>query len=76
MYDRIDNSLKVGDELNLKIKSIGSKGDGIARHEDCIVFVPDVQIGDEVTVNVTTILGNKIFTKKAGGKNEAVQNRE
>ena len=76
MYDKIDSPLKVGDMLNLKIKSIGSKGDGIAKHEDCIVFVPDVKVGEEVTVNVTNILGNKVFTKKVGGKNETIQNRK
>ncbi len=44
-----------GDELVVTIEDIGSKGDGIARIDGFVVFVPDIEVGETVRIEVDTI---------------------
>lgn len=55
--DQIDYGQPVdeGDELVVEIEDIGSKGDGIARVDGFIVFVPDTEVGETVKVEIDTI---------------------
>ncbi|OFV67296.1 deoxyribonuclease [Methanosarcinales archaeon] len=52
-----------GDVLDVKIESIGREGDGIAKIEGFVVFVPQTKIGDEVQVRI-----NKVTAKVAFGE--------
>jgi len=51
-----DQPLDEGDELTVKIESIGEKGDGIAyTQEGFVVIIPDTNEGDEARVKVTDV---------------------
>ena len=58
--------VKVGDELDVKIEAIGGKGDGIAKKDGFVLFVPNTKEGDEVKVRVTRVLRNVGFAEVAG----------
>ena len=45
-----------GDVLEVVIEAVGEKGDGIARKEGFVLFVPGVKEGDRVKVKVTRVL--------------------
>lgn len=48
--------VKVGDELDVTIEAVGEKGDGIAKKDGFILFVPGVRQGDKVRIRVTKVL--------------------
>ena len=58
--------VKVGDELDVKIEALGGKGDGIAKKDGFVLFIPDTKEGDEVRVRVTRVLRNVGFAEVAG----------
>jgi predicted RNA-binding protein with TRAM domain len=47
--------VEVGQEYNVDIKEMSRRGDGIARIEGFVVFVPNTQNGDHVKIRVTRI---------------------
>jgi tRNA/tmRNA/rRNA uracil-C5-methylase (TrmA/RlmC/RlmD family) len=47
--------LAVGDKLALTISDIAFGGDGVARHEDFVVFVPFVALGEAIEAEVTEV---------------------
>jgi predicted RNA-binding protein with TRAM domain len=55
--------VKVGDELDVEIESVGEKGDGVAKKEGFVLFVPGTQKGDKVKIKVT-----KVFRKVGFGE--------
>ena len=60
--------VKVGDELNVKIEAVGEKGDGIAKKDGFVLFVPGTKQGDEVRIRVTRVLQKVGFAEVAGEK--------
>jgi predicted RNA-binding protein with TRAM domain len=60
--------VKVGDELDVKIEAVGEKGDGIAKKDGFVLFVPGVHEGDEVKIRVTKVLRKVGFAEVAGNK--------
>jgi predicted RNA-binding protein with TRAM domain len=58
--------VKVGDELDVKIEAVGEKGDGIAKREGFVLFVPNAKQGDEVRIKVTRVLRNVGFAEVVG----------
>lgn len=44
-----------GDELEVEIVDTGSEGDGVARVDDFVLFVPGAEEGETVTVEVTEV---------------------
>jgi len=59
--------VKEGDELDVKIEAVGEKGDGIAKKQGFVLFVPNAKTGDEVRVRVTRVLRNAGFAEVIGG---------
>ncbi|MCS7097899.1 MAG: TRAM domain-containing protein [Candidatus Methanomethyliaceae archaeon] len=47
--------VKEGEEYEVDIKEISRRGEGIARIEGFVVFVPNTKIGDHVRVKVTRV---------------------
>src|SRR6266850_2803465 len=45
----------VGDKLTLTISDIGFGGEGVARYDDFVIFVPFVALGEEVEVEITEV---------------------
>lgn len=63
--------IRVGEELDVKIEGIGEKGDGIARIQGFVLFVPGVKKEDEVRVRVTRVLHRVGFAEVVGGDKKA-----
>jgi predicted RNA-binding protein with TRAM domain len=53
-YNRRENDapINVGDEYDVKIEDAGRDGDGIARVDGFVVFVPGASVGDEVKIKI------------------------
>ena len=60
----------VGQELDVKIEAVGEKGDGIARVEGFVLFVPNTKEGDEVRVRITKVLRKVGFAEVVGKAGE------
>jgi predicted RNA-binding protein with TRAM domain len=64
LFYRDDSApVRSGEKYDVKIENIASKGDGIARINGFVIFVPDTSVGDEVTITV-----NKVLEKFAFGE--------
>ena len=68
--------VKVGDELDVKIEAVGEKGDGIAKKDGFVLFVPGTKQGDEVRIRVTRVLQKVGFAEVAGEKSGEDTNEE
>lgn len=55
--------VEVGDVVNVKIEAIGSGGDGIAKVDGFVVFVPGAKVDDEVSVRVNRVLKKYAFAE-------------
>lgn len=65
--------VKEGDELEVKIEAVGEKGDGIAKKDGFVLFVPGTKQGQDVRIKVTRVLRNVGFAEVVGegsGKSE------
>lgn len=60
----IAGPVKPGDRLTVDIVDIGSEGDGVARVDDFVLFVPDTSVGDTVEVEVTGVKKRFGFAEK------------
>ena len=58
--------VKVGEELDVKIEAVGEKGDGIAKKNGFVLFVPGVKEGQEVRIKVTKVLRKVGFAEVVG----------
>lgn len=58
--------VKVGDELDVTIDAVGEKGDGIAKKEGFVLFVPNTKKGDQVKIKVTRVLRSVGFAEVVG----------
>jgi len=65
--------VKEGDELDVKIEAVGEKGDGIAKKQGFVLFVPNAKEGDEVRVRVTRVLRNAGFAEVIGSSTGKVE---
>lgn len=52
-----EKPVKVGEEYDVEITEIGSRGDGIARIKNFVIFVPDTEKGEKVKVKVNEVRG-------------------
>lgn len=55
--------VKKGEEYDVKIEDLGRSGDGIAKIEGYILFVPNTKKGDEVKIRVTETKRNLGFAE-------------
>lgn len=67
--------VRVGDELEVTIEAVGAKGDGIAKKEGFVLFVPGVQKGDNVRIKITRVL-RKVGFAEVVGASEGGQSAE
>jgi predicted RNA-binding protein with TRAM domain len=64
--------VREGEVLEVEIEAVGEKGDGIARKDGFVLFVPGVKEGDRVKVKVTRVLRKVGFAEVVGeGAEEA-----
>lgn len=50
-----DKPVEEGETVELEIEDLGSKGDGIARVEGFVVFVPGGEVGEAYDVEITSV---------------------
>ena len=56
--DEFDKPVSEGDIVDVDVEDLGSKGDGIARVEGFVVFVPGAEVDTTYEVEITSV-GNK-----------------
>ena len=54
--DSQEAPVKAGEVYEVEIKSVGEKGDGIARVNGFVLFVPGVKKGNYVKIKITKVL--------------------
>ncbi len=47
--------VKVGDEVEVKIEAVASKGDGIAKKDGFVIFIKGANEGDTVKVRISEV---------------------
>lgn len=50
-----DKPVAEGETVELEIEDLGSKGDGIARKEGFVIFVPGGEVGESYDVEITSV---------------------
>lgn len=50
-----EKPVKEGEEHEVTIDAVGSRGDGIAKVNNFVIFVPGVQAGQTVRVRITSV---------------------
>lgn len=68
--------INVGDTFDVKIEAVGEKGDGIAKKNGFVIFVPKTKEGDEVKVKITKVMRNFGFAEVAGQGSESSEESE
>lgn len=58
--------VRVGEELDVKIEAVGEKGDGIAKKNGFVLFIPGVKEGQELRIRVTKVLRKVGFAEVVG----------
>ncbi len=61
---RPSSPVREGEEMTVKIDSLGREGDGIARVSGLVVFVPNTKVGDEVRIKITKVGRSVAFGEK------------
>jgi len=62
--------VKVGEELDVTIEAVGEKGDGVAKKNGFVLFVPGVKEGQQVRIRVTKVLRKVGFAEVVGKAGE------
>lgn len=50
-----------GETYDVTIEDIGKEGDGVAKIENFVVFVPDTKVDDEVKIKINKVLQTMAF---------------
>ncbi len=58
--------VREGEEIDVTIESVGEKGDGMAKVQGFVLFVPSTKAGDRVKVKVTRVLAKVGFAQVIG----------
>src|SRR5436309_15626796 len=56
--DRGPVPVEEGQEVDVTVDSVGRRGDGIARFNNFVIFVPGTNAGDKVKVRITSVRNN------------------
>jgi predicted RNA-binding protein with TRAM domain len=48
--------VEVGKEYDVRIEDIAREGDGIARVEGFVIFVPQTKVGDQVKIQIDKVM--------------------
>jgi len=58
--------IKSGDELDVEIEEVGTRGDGIARIKNFVVFVAGTKKGDKVRIRIKDVMSRFATAELAG----------
>lgn len=65
-FQRSMPPVRIGEELDVVIEAVGEKGDGIAKKNGFVLFIPGVKEGDNVRVRVTKVFRKVGFAEVVG----------
>lgn len=65
-FDQKIAPVKIGEEVEVTVEAVGAKGDGIAKKDGFVIFVPNTRQGDTVKIRITKVLANMAFAEVAG----------
>ncbi len=75
--DTREKPVKEGDEYEVQITETGSKGDGITRINNFVIFVPGTQKGDNVKIKIKEVRGRHAVAEVvSGGSAPAAEGEE
>ena len=52
--------------MDVKIEAVGEKGDGIAKKDGFVIFIPNAKEGDTVNIKITRVLKKMAFAELTG----------
>jgi predicted RNA-binding protein with TRAM domain len=55
-----------GDEFDVRIESVGDKGDGVAKKQGFVIFVPKALKDQELRIKITKVLTSVAFSENLG----------
>ena|SRR3989344_3616991 len=58
--------VKEGEEIDVTIEAIAAKGDGIAKRQGFVIFVPSSKVGDNLKIRITKVLQRVAFSEIIG----------
>jgi len=61
-----EKPVKVGEEYDVEIKEVGSRGDGIARVKNFVIFVPNAKEGENIKVRIKEVRRRFAIAEKVG----------
>lgn len=72
----VNKPIKVGDEIEVDIVEVGSRGDGLAKVQNFVIFVPNTNKGDHVKIKIrdvrsTSAVGEVV--SGAAGESETIE---
>lgn len=65
--------MREGEEIDVRIEAVGEKGDGIAKKDGFVLFVPNTKAGDEVRIKITRVLAKVGFAEKIGDAEKKIE---
>ncbi len=65
-----------GDEYDVEISEIGTKGDGIARVENFVIFVPGTEKGEKCKIKIKMVKSRFAIAEKVGGSEKKEVKKE
>ncbi|MEM5772793.1 MAG: TRAM domain-containing protein [Candidatus Aenigmatarchaeota archaeon] len=64
----IPKPVKVGEEYDVEINEVGSKGDGIARIKNFVVFIAGAKQGEKTKIKITEVRNRFAIGEKVSGE--------
>lgn len=66
MVRGFEKPVKLGETYDVEINEVGSRGDGIARVKNFVIFVPNVKKGDKCKIKITQVRRRFATGEKVG----------
>ena len=70
-----EKPVKEGETYDVEIQEIGSKGDGIARVKNFVIFVPDVKQGEKCKIRINSVARRFATAEKVGKVGEKAEEK-
>ncbi|MEM0481002.1 MAG: TRAM domain-containing protein [Candidatus Aenigmatarchaeota archaeon] len=64
MERKIPKPVKIGEEYDVEITEVGSKGDGVARINNFVVFVKNAKKGEKVRIKIVSLKNRFAIAEK------------
>lgn len=66
MYENSAPPVSEGEEFDVTIEAVGEKGDGIAKKDGFVLFVPNTRAGENKRIRITKVLAKVGFAEAIG----------